>query len=146
MLIEEQQWYYLTHSWGEHRVLYLSQRYYPESEYNNTSGVWTHLLQGCSPTLQSLHHRDTPQKTPEEGQIVQWLKHCKYNNQEEDVSSRDVNNSSSKKFRRIFISFVSLKVSQICLKSFHRGCLNFSWLYIWKKKKKTFIWITSGKR
>ena len=49
ILVEEQLWYYLTHSWKNKGVLYLSQRYLSESERNSATGVWTRLHRGHSP-------------------------------------------------------------------------------------------------
>ena len=46
ILLEEQMWYYLIHSWEE-RGSYLSQEYLPESECNSA----THLLRFRSPSL-----------------------------------------------------------------------------------------------
>ena len=56
---EEQQWYYLTHSWLEVIKRFNS---FPkfESKHNGTIGVQTLLLQGHSPALYPLCHGNFP--------------------------------------------------------------------------------------
>ena len=51
ILLEEQQWCCLIHSWGDKGCSYLSHGYLSETEHNSMTGVWTHLLQFHSPTL-----------------------------------------------------------------------------------------------
>ena len=49
ILLEEQLWYYLTHSWEDKGGSYLSQGYLSESEHNSATEVRTRVLRFRSP-------------------------------------------------------------------------------------------------
>ena len=51
ILLEEQSWYYLTHSWKDKGVHTFPQGYLPKSERNSATGVQTRLLRFRSSSL-----------------------------------------------------------------------------------------------
>ena len=53
------------------------------------------------------------QKAPEEGRRIEWLKHCKYNNQDEDNTLNHVNN----------INYIMLSIYSL-----------YIWFYIYMRK------------
>ena len=51
ILLEEQYWYYLTHSWEDKGTHTFPQGYLPESERNSATEVRTRVQRFRSPTL-----------------------------------------------------------------------------------------------
>ena len=60
ILVEEQLHYYLNSTRGDKEVHILPKDICPKSKCNSITGVWTCLVCGHNPTLQSLCHGDFP--------------------------------------------------------------------------------------
>ena len=61
ILLEEQKWYCLTHSWEDKGVYAFTQGYLSENEHSRATGVWTCLQWFRSPAIWPLHLEDKAQ-------------------------------------------------------------------------------------
>ena len=60
ILLEEQKWYYLTHSWEDNRVHTFPKGICPKVNVIARLEYELALLRFRSPSLEPLHHEDTP--------------------------------------------------------------------------------------